>query len=76
MISTGVGSEVGAAPNSAYVIDGPWAEFGCAEVVYRLSPWVKGPAERFQHPTSNRARELQHAQRAAWAAISEPREHE
>jgi hypothetical protein len=47
-----------------------------AEVVYRLSRWVKGPAERSQHPISNRVRELRHAQRAAWAAISEPKEHQ
>jgi hypothetical protein len=45
-------------------------------VVYPLSRWVKGPAERLQRPTSNRARELQHAQRAARAAISEPKEHQ
>jgi hypothetical protein len=41
-------------------------------VVYPL----KGRVERLQHPISNRARELQHAQRAAWAAISEPKEHQ
>jgi hypothetical protein len=45
-----------ATPDGAYVIDGPWAGLCVrAEVMYRLSRWVKGPAERLQYPISNRA---------------------
>lgn len=66
-----------ATPDGAYVIDGPWAGLCVrAEVVYRLSRWVKDPAERLQYPINNRAPELQSARRAAWAATSEPKEHQ
>jgi hypothetical protein len=46
-----------------------------SEVVYPPSRWVKGQAELLQRPIRNRTRELQDAQRAAWAATSEPKEH-